>query len=297
MPDPWSKGSVYEKDENLFLGSVSNQGGQATDAGARSVPGCNQGASPRGLPGPTTWKPILLITSSNRYQRKIYFTGAGSNLERTEMPKTIFGKLRYFDLLAVVICIGVIAAISSQIFYREYSGSPQAKCMANMRQLGLAIQMAAQDGKEIFPAANEWMSKSGVQGDGIFDCPSSKFKGSKRSPEYLYMAAFFHNQHGLLSRRAMNDVKNMSEAPLLFELANKDTVALTPYVSDAIKIRANTYGYDPQTALLNKIARTRHGGGSIVTFVDGHIAFMMANEITISLLEKSRTAHEMVIMR
>lgn len=111
------------------------------------------------------------------------------------------------------------------------------------------------------------------------------------------MAAFIHNKHGLLSRRPLKKIKDAAKAPELVELKNPDMVGQTPYVSDEIKISAKSYGYDPQTALYDKIDRLRHDNGSVVAYVDGHVEYLKALKFPNSLLMNSMTAHEPIIKR
>ena len=203
-------------------------------------------------------------------------------------------RMRY-DLLAVLVVLILIGVTYTYLTSRIVNHSPQAKCMSNMRQLSLSLMMAAQDNKETYPSANEWIVKSGVTGDGIFDCPSSEFKGYRKSPDYMYVGAFFHNQHGLLSKRKLNSIKDTTLTPVLVELANPGKPGQTSYVSDASKMSDDHYGYNPQVALLNKIDRHRHAEGSIIAFADGHVEWLAANKFGMGLLKNAMTEHEPII--
>ena len=210
---------------------------------------------------------------------------------------------RGISILEVVVILVVIAVLVILILpeiryfnHGDHENARQSKCMSNMRQLSLAMIMAAQDNNETMPAADEWIMKSGVTGDGIFDCPGNNFKGSIRTPDYMYVAAFFHNQHGLLSKHKLGDIKDTSLTPMLVELANPGKAGQTSYVSDAIEINPGIYRYDPWVALYHKIDRTRHGGSSIIAFVDGHVEFLAAT-FSNALFLNSMTAHEPILKR
>ena len=199
-----------------------------------------------------------------------------------------------WEVIILFFCIVIVAVLLLPIFmfyhHREYSGGDT--CLSNMKQLSTALIMEAQDNKDIFPIANKW--DSGVT-DKIFDCPTTTHKGTAIAPDYLYVAANFHNQNGLLSNRKMNDIKNTAEVPALVELANPGKPGQTAYVSDAIKISDDRYEYDPQFALMNKIDRFRHNGSSIVAFVDGHVNGLKASELNMALLRNAMSEHEPVI--
>ena len=208
---------------------------------------------------------------------------------------------RGISTLEIIVIFGVIAVLVAlavpDILYERHSRerAHEAKCMSNMRQLSLAIMMEAQDNNDILPAANRWMEKLDVSSAGSFDCPGTTYKGTKTAPDYMYVAAFIHNKHSLLSRRALKEIKDTSQAIELVELRNPGKVGQTAYVSDEIKIGAKSYGYDPATALYSKIDRLRHNEGSIVAYIDGHVDYLKALKFPNSLLKNSMTAHEPII--
>ena len=196
------------------------------------------------------------------------------------------------ELLVVIAIIAILAAILFPVFAKAREKARQAKCMSNLRQLSLAIMMAAQDNNETFPAANQWQNASGVVGDGIFDCPSTDFKGTKASPDYMFVGAFIQAHDGLLSNRALGEVKNTSEAPELVEMVDPGKVGQTAFVSDALPTGPYSSGYDPEAALYQKIDKSRHDGGSIVAFVDGHVEYLKANKFDNGILLNLMTSTE-----
>ena len=196
------------------------------------------------------------------------------------------------ELLVVIAIIAILAAILFPVFAKAREKARQAKCMSNLRQLSLAIMMAAQDNSETFPAANQWQNASGVTGDGIFDCPSTDFKGTKATPDYMFVGAFIQAHDGLLSNRALGEVKNTSEAPELVEMVDPGKVGQTAFVSDALPTGPYSSGYDPEAALYQKIDKSRHDGGSIVAFVDGHVEYLKANKFDNGILLNLMTPTE-----
>ncbi len=56
------------------------------------------------------------------------------------------------ELLVVIAIIAILASILFPVFSRARAKARQAKCMANLKQLGLAFQMYAQDYDELLPS-------------------------------------------------------------------------------------------------------------------------------------------------
>ena len=191
-----------------------------------------------------------------------------------------------------LVCLFILAAIIYLIFAKGRDIDHQSPCMSHMRQLSLGLMMAAQDDNDVLPDANAWVQKTGVKDDKIFRCIDSGLKGTKKAPDYMYVAALIHGRHGLLSRRPVSDIQDTSLAAELVELVNPSKAGQTPYVSDAIKMSDGEYGYDVQTALIDKIALRRHDDGSIIAFVDGHIEYIKAHKFEFTMLMNSMTSNE-----
>lgn len=195
----------------------------------------------------------------------------------------------------ILFCILFYGPFLYPIFVHRYP-SDATRCLDNMKQLATACQMYAQDNNEMLPFAIGWGGALGTTGK-VFDCPKTAYKGTAMAPDYMYVAAFFHNKHGLLSKRKLGDIKDPSLAPMLVELANPGKAGQTSYVSDAIEVSPGKYVYDPKVALYNKIDRTRHNRGSNVAYVDGHVGYLKAKEFTDSLLLNSIPVQKSIIKR
>lgn len=57
------------------------------------------------------------------------------------------------ELLVVIAIIAILAAILFPVFARARAKAQQTKCLSNLKQIGLAFQMYAQDHNELFPPA------------------------------------------------------------------------------------------------------------------------------------------------
>ncbi|MCD6351282.1 MAG: DUF1559 domain-containing protein, partial [Armatimonadetes bacterium] len=63
-------------------------------------------------------------------------------------------RLRGFTLIELLVVIAIIAILASilfPVFSRARAKARQAKCMSNLKQLGLAFNMYAQDYDELLP--------------------------------------------------------------------------------------------------------------------------------------------------
>jgi len=60
------------------------------------------------------------------------------------------------ELLVVIAIIAILAAILFPVFARAREKARQAACMSNLKQIGLAVQMYAQDHHDLLPLANEY---------------------------------------------------------------------------------------------------------------------------------------------
>jgi len=93
------------------------------------------------------------------------------------------------ELLVVIAIIAILAAILFPVFARARESARKTQCLSNMRQLGNAVTMYANDYDEIFPElasggcwgraaiANSLWSRQiypYVKNKGVFNCPSAE---------------------------------------------------------------------------------------------------------------------------
>jgi prepilin-type N-terminal cleavage/methylation domain-containing protein len=85
------------------------------------------------------------------------------------------------ELLVVIAIIAVLAAILFPVFAQAREKARSAGCLSNTKQIGLAVQMYAQDYDERLPNACAW-GKAWLHGDSAKECPPIVAAGM---PAYL----------------------------------------------------------------------------------------------------------------
>ena len=84
------------------------------------------------------------------------------------------------ELLVVIAIIAILAAILFPVFARARAKAQQTKCLSNLKQIGLAFQMYAQDHDELLPPG-EWTGLGRVYFNSTFGW-YSYFAGNQSAP-------------------------------------------------------------------------------------------------------------------
>jgi prepilin-type N-terminal cleavage/methylation domain-containing protein len=161
------------------------------------------------------------------------------------------------ELLVVIAIIAILAAILFPVFAKAREKAYQTTCLNNQKQLTVGIAIYAQDHDELLPGGTTGTSWAGLlggdMGNGIFDCPSVRGKGTQGDPDY--------GMNRYVAGLALGDIPAPAMTVLLADRAKPSTSsnALLNYFNADI---------DP-----------RHGDSVIVSCLDGHAA---AEKITIT---------------
>jgi prepilin-type N-terminal cleavage/methylation domain-containing protein/prepilin-type processing-associated H-X9-DG protein len=188
------------------------------------------------------------------------------------------------ELLVVIAIIAILAAILFPVFARAREKARQTSCLSNLKQMGLAVHMYAQDNDERVPMSYDEFTFAGgggykgwwvgmvepyIKNGGIFNCPSSSLfttyqdLGNWQRHEYgansCVLAALrnfgWDNQNGVC--------KNMT-GPV--HLAEAQSPANIPIITDTAFLTTQGIPHFYCWSHCNRI----HTGGVVLAFLDGH---------------------------
>ena len=178
------------------------------------------------------------------------------------------------ELLVVIAIIAILAAILFPVFAQAREKARQTSCLSNMKQLGTAITLYADDYDETTITADEvenpeagyaqcaWQTKlyPYVKNDGCFICPSLKKDNTFIKTGYLLNGLFAHGY-------ALSTYTYPSQQIALAE-RQKDYADEDYHVLDIDWLNENPY---------QAVAYDRHNGGANYTFADGHAKYYKWN--------------------
>ncbi len=195
------------------------------------------------------------------------------------------------ELLVVIAIIAILAAILFPVFAQAREAARSASCKSNLKQLGTALMMYAQDYDEQYPfacygicyptaptatTAYSWRTAalSYIKNDGIFFCPSAPRVANRFSQAATplvnewslvndYAMVMVHYQAGSptpTAGAAMAQLNDVSSTILLAEASN---------ANDALVYDVNTLDYNYIAA--QPLASVRHALSANILFADGHV--------------------------
>jgi prepilin-type N-terminal cleavage/methylation domain-containing protein/prepilin-type processing-associated H-X9-DG protein len=215
--------------------------------------------------------------------------------------KRVHSAFTLIELLVVIAIIAILAAILFPVFAQAREKSRQASCSSNLRQIGVAILLYAQDYDEVLPLGSymdptnssptPWMNivdpyvkggyptraaDSGTRTFGIYACPSfdPSLIGNRPSHSYAVNRVYMPSH--------INEAIPVWGRPSPASLAVFAFPAQTVFVAEAAGSRIFTDGDDvnswagspnvvQQTQAVYLLARGRHSNGSNYLFGDGHV--------------------------
>jgi prepilin-type N-terminal cleavage/methylation domain-containing protein/prepilin-type processing-associated H-X9-DG protein len=181
------------------------------------------------------------------------------------------------ELLVVIAIIAILAAILFPVFARAREKARQASCLSNVKQMGVAVLMYAQDYDEIYVDARWWGTAPNnyfwcdrigpyMKNTQLFVCPSHKgdvcatgtcsnHNAHVRYPNLGYGYNHYHiaypNGFVGLSNRPLADVMSPASVFLLMDFRCYYTAT-----TSSVDLSKNEYN--------------KHNEGTNVCFADGH---------------------------
>ena len=157
------------------------------------------------------------------------------------------------ELLVVIAIIALLAAILFPVFAKAREKSFQTTCINNQRQLATAIGMYLQDNDAMFfpnPVTMPWCSaiKNFTGSSALYSCPTQNNGASDAAPNYGFNSHLFGQPEGNLGQ------------PSLTIMTIDQNVART----------GSNYVV---TYFTSSEISNRHNNGTILSCVDGHIAY------------------------
>jgi prepilin-type N-terminal cleavage/methylation domain-containing protein/prepilin-type processing-associated H-X9-DG protein len=189
------------------------------------------------------------------------------------------------ELLVVIAIIAILAAILFPVFAKAREKARQTSCLSNMKQLGLAHMMYAQDYDErLVPLANGGVGVARnpwtihiqpyIKNHQLMVCPSQSMQAvdynnttlrCSYGVSYNNLASDDTSAGELGAGRALAAIDSPADAVMLTEVENTDGRTMYWYYSPKL------YNWGIGTFPYNGIAYPgRHNGGNNVAFCDGH---------------------------
>jgi len=181
-------------------------------------------------------------------------------MHRNDQAPTTSG-FTLIELLVVIAIIAVLAAILFPVFAKAREKARQTQCINNQKQICVAINMYIQDNDELFfpgdtsGSAAIWTSYINAfmgPASPMFHCPSQEdangIDATASNPDYGFNPNLFGTPIGMINNPAMG--------LMIFDLTPRQTNTSCTLQS-----------------LLTDFS-SRHGNGTIVSCVDGHVAFV-----------------------
>ena len=190
------------------------------------------------------------------------------------------------ELLVVIAIIAILAAILFPVFARAREKARETSCSSQLRQLGLALHMYAQDYDETFPFDNyvgnpHPMLLNGlypyVRNRNLFYCPSAQaLEAGASVPPPTYQGP---------ADSVVNTDANWAACRITYKYYSW---VLTDPWAQTMTPRLLTEGSDADCWLLSDWFRKKcptwphkrdKAGGILVQFVDGHVKFISGEPI------------------
>jgi prepilin-type N-terminal cleavage/methylation domain-containing protein/prepilin-type processing-associated H-X9-DG protein len=206
------------------------------------------------------------------------------------------------ELLVVIAIIAILAAILFPVFAQAREQARKTVCLSNLKQLAIGTVMYVQDYDETFPFRNSslgadytWAAliQPYVKNKNIAACPNTPDDVTRMYNTPLWLG---YGMNGALWVDYPNNMATLAGIPspaLTAMQADSTFDSFTARATRRTRIAfANTLANGSPYALPCKNIYTRHGsgtganltgGGSAVSYADGHVKYLTASQIIYKL--------------
>ena len=192
------------------------------------------------------------------------------------------------ELLVVIAIIAILAAILFPVFAKAREKARQASCSSNVKQLGIALIMYAQDYDEKYMtngnAGNFWgdLLQPYTKNSQIFNCPSSSLLWApKNATPYSYTLNCMYWSNSTLGQL----FEQSGTGPV--SSATVEDPAGTIFIGDGYLFQwavlpgvLSTTTPQRFTSQQNGYYEARHNDGLNVAFLDGHVKWLKLTDLT-----------------
>jgi prepilin-type N-terminal cleavage/methylation domain-containing protein/prepilin-type processing-associated H-X9-DG protein len=196
------------------------------------------------------------------------------------------------ELLVVIAIIAILAAILFPVFAQARESARQSACLSNMKQVGLGLQMYAQDYDETLPPDNDGVTSFGEPGVRpnylgclipytknihIYACPSARVDASLPNPPTATSAGSYMG-NAVVMGRTLAAIPNPADIIYCQENFLKRSIAYLRPRRVMTKLYQDWWFANPAAPIGLAYSSLHKEGGNLI-FADGHAKWKKASAL------------------